>query len=155
MRYGQIKTEKIYWSITEVSTLTGLPAHILRYWEKVIPDFQVPKNRAGNRSYRKQEVEFIKALSALLAHENIPIAQAGERLKDKSLTQPAETSPTHLIEHPQAIIAVAPLAASPTSEVTSPTPPSGKTHDPEVLKQLRSELLEAMARLKSSQKKVL
>jgi len=153
MRYGQIKTEKIYWSITEVSTLAGIPAHVLRYWEKVIPDLQVPKNRAGNRSYRKQEVEFIKALAALLAHENIPIAEAGERLKDKSLTPPAETLPTHFIEHPQAIIAVAALAP-PTSDLPSPTTsPSGKTHDPEVLKQLRSELLEAMARLKSSQKK--
>ncbi|MFA6341791.1 MAG: MerR family transcriptional regulator [Fibrobacteraceae bacterium] len=153
MRYGQIKTEKIYWSITEVSTLAGIPAHVLRYWEKVIPDLQVPKNRAGNRSYRKQEVEFIKALAALLAHENIPIAEAGERLKDKSLTPPAETLPTHFIEHPQAIIAVAPLAPLTPEFASSTTAPSGKTHDPEVLKRLRTELLEAMARLKSSQKK--
>jgi DNA-binding transcriptional MerR regulator len=152
MRYGQINTEKIYWSITEVSTLTGIPVHILRYWEKVIPDLQVPKNRAGNRSYRKQEIEFIKALAALLAHENIPIAQAGERLKDKSLIQPA-TLHTPVIESPEAIIVATPLTYSIPEFASSTTAPSGKTHNPEVLKQLRTELLEAMARLKSSQKK--
>ena len=150
MRYGQIKTEKIYWSITEVSTLTGLPVHILRYWEKVIPELQVPRNRAGNRSYRKQEIEFIKALTALLTHEHIPIAEAGERLKDKYWIQPATQKPSPSVK-PLQTIATSPIESS-TPELATTTP-SSKSHNPEVLKQLRAELLEAMARLKSSQKK--
>ena len=36
------------YSIGDVEEITGVKAHVLRYWESVIPGFAPQKNMAGN-----------------------------------------------------------------------------------------------------------
>ncbi|RKY68775.1 MAG: MerR family transcriptional regulator, partial [Candidatus Latescibacterota bacterium] len=38
---------KLYYSISEVSRLSGVKPHILRYWEEEFPILRPQKNRAG------------------------------------------------------------------------------------------------------------
>ncbi|MBO7414100.1 MAG: MerR family transcriptional regulator [Fibrobacter sp.] len=64
MRYGSLKIEKVYWSTREVSEMIGVPEYTLRYWEKHIPELSVPRNRAGKRTWRKQDIELVKELKA-------------------------------------------------------------------------------------------
>ena len=64
MRYGSLKIEKVYWSTREVSEMIGVPEYTLRYWEKHIPELTVPRNRAGKRTWRKQDIELVKELKA-------------------------------------------------------------------------------------------
>lgn len=66
MHYGKLQIEKFYWTTKEVSELTGVPDYTLKYWEKVVPYLQVPRNRAKNRAWRKQDIEFVKALKCML-----------------------------------------------------------------------------------------
>ena len=54
------KDEKIYYSISEVSKMTGLEAYVLRFWEKEFPVLKPRKNRGGNRTYTGKDIEVIK-----------------------------------------------------------------------------------------------
>ena len=57
----QIK--KLYYSIGEVSKMTELKAYVLRYWETEFKQLKPPKNRAGNRTYRQNDIDLILFIS--------------------------------------------------------------------------------------------
>ena len=57
---------KLYFSISEVSDMTGVKAHVLRYWESEFPDLRPKKNRAGNRSYRENDIRMVMTIRDLL-----------------------------------------------------------------------------------------
>ena len=41
--------KKLYYSISEVSDITGLKQYVLRYWETEFSQLKPNKNQAGNR----------------------------------------------------------------------------------------------------------
>src|SRR5919202_5816944 len=49
--------EKLFFKIGEVCDITGVQAHVLRYWESEFPMLAPQKNRAGQRTYRRRDVE--------------------------------------------------------------------------------------------------
>ena len=51
---------KLYYSISEVSEITGLKQYVLRYWEAEFPNIKPDKNRAGNRVYKEKDIENLK-----------------------------------------------------------------------------------------------
>ncbi|MBO5817092.1 MAG: MerR family transcriptional regulator [Paludibacteraceae bacterium] len=53
---------KIYYSISEVTQMTQLPASTLRYWEKQFGQLQPYKNEKGTRFYTEQDIELIKKI---------------------------------------------------------------------------------------------
>lgn len=57
---------KTYYSIGEVSALTGLKPHVLRYWETQFTVLSPSKNRGGTRVYRMREIETILLVKHLL-----------------------------------------------------------------------------------------
>ena len=60
-------------TIGELSRETGLPQHILRYWETRFPQLR-PVTRAGNRRYyRPEDVALVRRIDALLNHEGYTI----------------------------------------------------------------------------------
>jgi len=67
-----VKREKLYYSITEVGEMTGLKPHILRYWESEFPFLRPKRNRAGNRIYRKKDIELIMLIKKLLYEARFP-----------------------------------------------------------------------------------
>jgi DNA-binding transcriptional MerR regulator len=75
--------EKLYFSISEVARLTGVKAHVLRYWEAEFPSLRPKKNRAGNRSYRKRDIEEVQAIKRLLYEEGYKIDGARRLLADR------------------------------------------------------------------------
>ncbi len=77
----QSSSSKLYYSISEVSTLTGLKQHVLRYWEDEFPDLKPKKNRAGNRAYRIKDIKLIFLIKHLLYDERFTIEGAREKLK--------------------------------------------------------------------------
>lgn len=58
--------KKLYYSIGEVSELTSVDPHVLRYWETVFKDLRPKKNNAGNRVYRESDIEIILKLKELI-----------------------------------------------------------------------------------------
>lgn len=67
-------------SIGEVEKLTGLKAHVLRYWEDVIPFIRPRKDDQGYRFYSPRDVELISRIKYLVQEKKYTIEGAGERL---------------------------------------------------------------------------
>ncbi|MDQ3668534.1 MAG: MerR family transcriptional regulator [Acidobacteriota bacterium] len=72
--------EKLFFKIGEVCELAGVQAHVLRYWESEFPMLVPQKNRAGQRVYRKRDVEMALRIKELLYEDQYTIAGAKKRL---------------------------------------------------------------------------
>jgi DNA-binding transcriptional MerR regulator len=74
--------KKEYYSIGEVCRITGLKPHVLRYWETQFKGLVPVKNRAGNRAYRRREIEMVQLVKELLYEKKYTIEGARRRLED-------------------------------------------------------------------------
>lgn len=74
--------KKTYYSIGEVSELTGLKAHVLRYWETQFDMISPNKNRGGTRVYQASEIETILLVKHLLYEKRFTIEGAKQKLKE-------------------------------------------------------------------------
>src|SRR5918993_5460507 len=72
--------EKLFFKIGEVCEITGIQAHVLRYWESEFPMLAPQKNRAGQRTYRKRDVEMVLRIKELLYEDQYTIAGAKKKL---------------------------------------------------------------------------
>jgi len=75
---------KLYYPIGEVSKITSLKPHVLRYWESEFPQLKPSKNRSGKRIYRRDDVRFLFLLKKLLYEEKFTIEGAKQQLMSKS-----------------------------------------------------------------------
>ena len=71
---------RLYYSITEVAGVTGVPAHVLRYWETEFKALRPKKNRAGNRIYRSGDIKLLLLIKKLLYEDGFTIAGAKKKL---------------------------------------------------------------------------
>jgi DNA-binding transcriptional MerR regulator len=78
-----VNTEKLYYSISEVSKITGLKAYVLRYWEKEFENLKPKKNRGGNRTYTQKDIEVINSIKYLRKKEKLTIEGARTKLTMK------------------------------------------------------------------------
>jgi len=122
MKYGQVPTVKVYYSISEVSERTGIPSHMLRFWENVFPMLRPKKNRGGNRAYRQRDIELVLRIKQLVLEEKFTYEGALQKIR------PGELQPI-----------AAPAVPLPR-----------KVPDPNVLRSLRAELLQTLAMLKET-----
>jgi DNA-binding transcriptional MerR regulator len=88
--------EKIYFKIGEVCDLVGVQPHVLRYWETEFPMLSPQKNRSGQRSYRRRDVEMALRIKELLYDEMFTIAGAKKKLQ----VELRETSKLKIV-HPE------------------------------------------------------
>jgi DNA-binding transcriptional MerR regulator len=81
--------KKEYYSIGEVCEITGLKPHVLRYWETQFKGLAPVKNRAGNRAYRKREIEMVQLVKELLYDKKYTIEGARQRLAEMASRIPS------------------------------------------------------------------
>ena len=72
------------YSIGDVDDLTGVKAHILRYWEDVIPGFSPQKDMSGRRVYSQHEIELIFRLKYLINEKKFTAEGAGQQILEES-----------------------------------------------------------------------
>jgi DNA-binding transcriptional MerR regulator len=84
--------DKLYFRIGEVCRLTGLPASVLRFWENEFPRIKPQRTAAGQRLYRKIDVELILTIKHLLYECKFTIKGARRHLNLRSsgITRPSE-----------------------------------------------------------------
>ena len=75
--------EKIFFKIGEVCELVDVQAHVLRYWETEFPMLSPKKNKSGQRTYRRRDVEIALRVKDLLYEELYTIAGAKKRLQSE------------------------------------------------------------------------
>jgi DNA-binding transcriptional MerR regulator len=76
--------QKLFFRIGEVCDLIKVQPHVLRYWETEFPMLAPQKNRAGQRVYRRKDVETVLRIRDLLYEEKFTIAGARKRLADEN-----------------------------------------------------------------------
>ncbi|MGI8995672.1 MAG: MerR family transcriptional regulator [Pyrinomonadaceae bacterium] len=81
-RAAVIIPEKLFFKIGEVCEITDTQAHVLRYWESEFPMLAPQKNRAGQRTYRKRDVEMVLRIKELLYEDQYTIAGAKKKLQN-------------------------------------------------------------------------
>jgi DNA-binding transcriptional MerR regulator len=81
---------KRYYRIGEVSRLTGVKAHVLRYWESEFRWMAPAKSRSQQRLYRHRDIEVILLLKRLLHEERFTIAGARKRLRELGVARALE-----------------------------------------------------------------
>jgi DNA-binding transcriptional MerR regulator len=90
----QLGIKKLYYSISEVSKITGLEQYVLRYWETEFEQLKPSKNRAGNRIYTNREIKIILLIKKLLREKRYTIEGAKQVLQ----TYVPETDPGEQLE---------------------------------------------------------
>ncbi len=77
-----ISQERLYYRIGEVSRITGIKPHVLRYWES---EFRVIKPHKGGslqRLYRRKDLDLILKIKKLLYEEGFTISGAKKNIRD-------------------------------------------------------------------------
>ncbi|MEE0887556.1 MAG: MerR family transcriptional regulator [Treponema sp.] len=68
------------YSIGQVEEITGVKAHVLRYWEEIIPGFAPQKDIGGRRIYSQRELELVMRLKFLIYEKKFTIEGARDQL---------------------------------------------------------------------------
>ena len=71
---------KRYFTIGEVSELTGVKTHVLRYWEQEFSQLRQVKRRGNRRYYQHHEVLLVRRIRELLYDDGFTIQGARQRL---------------------------------------------------------------------------
>jgi DNA-binding transcriptional MerR regulator len=90
------KEPKSY-SIKEVSKVSGVAQHVLRYWETEFPLLRPRKNLSGRREYSKIDIDLIMRIKHLLYEEEYTIAGAKKKLAGGSDSRGGEAV-RHLLD---------------------------------------------------------
>ncbi|HUV13907.1 MAG TPA: MerR family transcriptional regulator [Acidobacteriota bacterium] len=72
--------QKLFYKIGEVCKICEIEPHVLRYWETVFSRLKPVKNRAGQRIYRRTDLELVEEIKKLLYEQGFTIAGANAKL---------------------------------------------------------------------------
>lgn len=79
-----LSIKKLYYSISEVSKITGIEQYVLRYWETEFEQLKPQKNRAGNRIYTNKDIQLILHIKNLLRERKFTIEGAKKIMENYS-----------------------------------------------------------------------
>ena len=138
--------QKLFFKIGEVCELAGVQAHVLRYWETEFPMLAPQKNRAGQRTYRRRDVEMALRIKELLYDEQYTIAGAKKKLASElrgggreNSEPPQPKTPVRSLQPPPSLAARFASTPAPTTPATPLT-----TQQRASLKQIAIQLREIL-----------
>jgi DNA-binding transcriptional MerR regulator len=77
-----VSYDRLYYRIGEVSRISGLRPHVLRYWESEFKVIKPHKGGSLQRLYRKKDLDLILKIKKLLYDEGFTIAGAKKKIRD-------------------------------------------------------------------------
>ena len=89
--------DKLYYRIGEVARLCAVETYVLRFWETEFPQLKPNKSGAGQRLYRRREVDLARRIRHLLYEEGYTIPGARQAIQSES-RKPAESGQMRLAE---------------------------------------------------------
>ncbi len=84
---GEVRPEKRYYRIGEVSRITDVKPYVLRYWESEFRWMAPQKSRSKQRLYRRRDIDMILLIKKLLYEQRFTIAGARNKLRDLGVTR--------------------------------------------------------------------
>jgi DNA-binding transcriptional MerR regulator len=73
--------DKLFFRIGEVAQLTGVAPYVLRYWESEFKLLRPRKSPAGQRVYRRGDIDLIFRIKQLLYEDRLTLEGAKKRLQ--------------------------------------------------------------------------
>lgn len=157
--------EKLFFKIGEVCDITDVQAHVLRYWESEFPMLAPQKNRAGQRTYRKRDVEMVLRIKELLYEDQYTIAGAKKKLSSdlRGATKLKVVTPEMTAQATSSLPATQFVAPAPPYNDEQPSPPLHQTRAnyeeesaaPEPSGELTDERRAALRRLSAQMRELL
>jgi DNA-binding transcriptional MerR regulator len=89
--------DKLYYRIGEVARLCAVETYVLRFWETEFPQLKPNKSGAGQRLYRRREVDLARRIRHLLYEEGYTIPGARQAILGET-RKPAESAQLQLAE---------------------------------------------------------
>lgn len=77
-----ISQDRLYYRIGEVSRITGIKPHVLRYWESEFKVIRPHKGVSLQRLYRRKDLDLILKIKKLLYEEGFTISGAKKKIRD-------------------------------------------------------------------------
>jgi DNA-binding transcriptional MerR regulator len=86
--------EKYFYTIGDVSQLTGTKPHILRYWESQFKLLRPARRYSGHRKYTKREIDLINRIKFLVVDRRFTLAGAKREINRQQTGRvPDSTAP--------------------------------------------------------------
>ena len=84
------RPDKLYYRIGEVSSITGVPSYVLRFWESEFPNIKPRRTESGQRLYRPADVDRILEIKDLLHRQKFTIQGARRFLRHRDAPPTAD-----------------------------------------------------------------
>ncbi len=76
------ETEKVYWSISEVSQMLNLSYSTLHYWEQEIKLLRPHRNDGGTRFYSANDIDLLRQILFMRDKQKMSIRMIKKKLAD-------------------------------------------------------------------------
>jgi DNA-binding transcriptional MerR regulator len=86
---------KAFYTIGEVSRITGVPSHVLRYWEDRGKLLKPSRRRSRHRLYRPTDIQLVFEIKRLREEEKLSLAAMRKQLNPRP-QPPRQVSPASL-----------------------------------------------------------
>ena len=90
--------DKLYYRIGEVARLCAVETYVLRFWETEFPQLKPNKSGAGQRLYRRREVDLARRIRHLLYEEGYTIPGARQAIQAETRKPAAESGQLRLAD---------------------------------------------------------
>ena len=82
MGFKAPKSEKLYFSISEVAEKFNLAPSALRFWEKEFDTIKPFKNKKGNRFYTQEDIDHLALINHLVKERGLTLKGAKAKIKE-------------------------------------------------------------------------
>jgi DNA-binding transcriptional MerR regulator len=76
------KSEKLYFSISEVAEKFNLAPSALRFWEKEFDTIKPFKNKKGNRYYTQEDIDHLAVINHLVKERGLTLKGAKAKIRE-------------------------------------------------------------------------
>jgi len=73
--------DKLFYKISDVSELLGVPASTLLYWESEFPEIMPKRSRSNRRYYRPEDLRVLRMIHYLVKVKGLRMDAAKEELR--------------------------------------------------------------------------
>jgi DNA-binding transcriptional MerR regulator len=104
------KSASAYKTISEVSEMLDIPAHVLRFWESKFSQLKPMKRSGGRRYYRLEDIALLETIKSLLYDEGYTIKGAQASLSKRRKADAVPASPEAAGQGPAALAPSVPVS---------------------------------------------
>lgn len=92
------ESNKSYYSIGEVSKITGVPAYLLRYWERFFSELNPGRDTRDNRRYTNKDIAMVLTIKGLVYEKGYKLGKASQIVKGGTADSDADEKTEEILK---------------------------------------------------------